>query len=265
MRNKKGKSVGRIICYLLMASVGWGSQFARSEALSDRFKNSVVETAQSICDGPSLSLNSTQQVAKANASVKADIKGLASKLVNLGVGGSVEALETKFSGLTREQIAAELKDRRDCKKYVFTELLAAFSHSQAEENAKINHSPDETLNTNQEFRVKFAKPLVAEVSEIEGWQMDQTTYSLTLGNQTVFTDRSILDETRDISALAKSGTYEFAVSIKYYIKVNGVSNLMEIKQASCRSETPIESDGELSVLILLTPQGIDNCGAIFRK
>jgi hypothetical protein len=100
--------------------------FATSAVLADSMNskkealNLISETANKICgDVP---VTGSAQSVEVNGKIDVQLKGLASKLAEIGINGSGSITSNDYSGVLREQLADTIKNISECKLKVFESL-----------------------------------------------------------------------------------------------------------------------------------------------
>jgi hypothetical protein len=113
MRSLRHAAVG--LAMLLPSAVTSADAPDYSQALKE-----IIVTADQICGTVATSGQSSDLQMKGD--VKAQLSGLARKLADLGISGTGDITSANYQGILQAQLAATLKDERECKLAVFTSL-----------------------------------------------------------------------------------------------------------------------------------------------
>lgn len=113
------KMTGATVALTLVANVAAGQTIAQQkEALQ-----AIRETAAGIC--ATVPLNAKQSNFELSGQAQAKIKGLASKIANLGVSGAGKYTQGASSGLLQKDLASAIKGSNECRLAVFNKLVEA--------------------------------------------------------------------------------------------------------------------------------------------
>ncbi len=84
--------------------------------------NLITLTADRICNV--VSMNGEAESSDAKGEVKAQLSGLAAKLADMGISGSISITRDKYQNVLRHDLASTLHDNASCKLKVFSTLQA---------------------------------------------------------------------------------------------------------------------------------------------
>jgi hypothetical protein len=112
--NRKAVAALGVFAFVLVAKT------IPARADTGQILKEISDAAERLCADVSQSgsANTTQMT----GDVKAELNGLAKRLANLGISGTGSITSTEYQGVLQGQLAATLKDVRDCKLRVFDVL-----------------------------------------------------------------------------------------------------------------------------------------------
>ena len=108
---------------------------ASAELLGDQIKL-ITDTADRICNV--VTANGSASSMDVQGEVKAELRGLASKLASAGISGSGKLAEEHYQNVLREDLAGTLRDNAACKLKVFETLSTKIRTSVPEEERVLN-------------------------------------------------------------------------------------------------------------------------------
>ena len=131
------KLTGVITFGLLAVAMGVSSisplAYGQDSAQKEKALAEITKAADDFCQ--SVPIEQTSSGSELNAQGKAQLRGLASKIADLGVAGSAQNSTTQSRGVLQKDLATAINDRNNCKINVLKILSPAFLGNTASNTA----------------------------------------------------------------------------------------------------------------------------------